>query len=280
MEKKIALYTFFDDEFFECGFTMLYSFLTTNKWFHGDVYILADNGENCRLSDENFEKIKMLYSKTHRYEVDASTYSEVFNNFPNTTRRFLKACFYKCEVFKKDDYDVKMYVDADICFSDSVEELFGDSIENSTGIMCRDCASSNYTSQEICQKTDEDYANMGFMIINMKTIRETDFTDLINGCQNIKQEGFKNKRSFRGAYAEQDCLNEFVKGITLFPATIYNASALHVNESNFKNVKIFHYYGLKPWCQNLNYFAFYAWYKYHYFAMEKLKELEQNKKGK
>lgn len=276
--KKVALYTFFDDNFFECGFTMLYSFLTTNKWFNGDIFIISDNGENCMLSEENFQKIKLLYNKTYRHKVDVSVYSGVFNNFPGTTRNFLKACFYKCEIFKKDDYDVKFYVDSDICFNGNVEELFGEAIECSNGIMCRDCASTNYQSKEICQKTDEDYANMGLIVINGKNINETSFADLIRGCQNIKPDGFKNKRSFKGFYAEQDCLNEFVKGIILFPATIYNASALHVNESNFKDVKIFHYYGLKPWCENLSYFAFYVWYKYHFFAMEKLKELERNKK--
>lgn len=274
MDKKVALYTFFDDVYFEYGFTMLYSFITNNPWFKGDILILCDNGENSSLSEENLEKIKRLYNRTSLHKVDISVYTPVFDNFPGSNRKFIKACLYKLELFKKDDYDVKLYIDADGCFHKSVEDLFfHDQLENALGFMCRDVVSSNYFSNEITPKTDDDYANMGFFVVNGRMLKDTDFEELINSCQTVKNETFKNKHSFRGAYPDQDCLNEFANNILMLPALIYNAPAHRVSFDNIKNVKIFHYYGLKPWDSGQNYVSYYVWYKYNFFAMRRLKEI-------
>jgi len=274
MDKKIALYTFFDDNFFEYGFTMLYSFVTNNPWFKGDIFIFSDDGENSKLSEENFEKIKRLYNRTYIHKVDASLYSGVFSNFSNEARGFMKACLYKCEVFKKDDYEVKLYIDADACFNKSVEELFTDgSIETVCGFMCRDSVCQNFSSNEQTMKTDDDYVNMGFFVVNGKVLKETDFSDLINGCQSIKSGMYKNKHSFMGTYPDQDCFNEFIKNILIIPALVYNAPAHRLNFNDIDKVKIFHYYGIKPWNPGMNYVSFYIWYKYHFFATRKLAEI-------
>lgn len=274
MDKKVALYTFFDDGFFEYGFTMLYSFIVNNPWFKGDIFILSDNGENCCLSEENFQKIKLLYNKTYIHKVDESLYLDVFNNFPGITRSFIKACLYKCEVFKKDDYAVKLYIDADVCFNKSVEELFkNDIIGHVVGFMCRDTICPNFANNEISPKTDSDYANMGFFVINGNQLKETDFNDLLNGCRSIKNDMFRNVYSFKGLYPDQDCFNEFIKNIQILPAIIYNAPAGRISSNNIDNVKIFHYYGLKPWDSSLNYMSFSIWYRYYFFAMKKLSEI-------
>ena len=272
--ENVVLYTFFDDEFFEYGYTMIYSFIKTNPWFKGDIIILCDNGENCCLSDKNFEKVRKFYNRTILKKIDIETYNKIFANFPSLSRKSFKASFYKLEMLRKDNYAYKLYIDADTCFNASVEELFNGSIaDGSYGLMARDCVSSNYTSEEITEKTDADYGNMGFLLINGNMLEDNDYEKVIEKCSTIKSGDYLNKHTFRGVYPDQDCLNEFLTNIKLVPALIYDAPAHHLNIDTMEKAKILHYYGIKPWSEYGAYKSFYIWYKWYFFAMKKLKEL-------
>lgn len=273
--KKIALYTFFDDNFFEYGFTMIHSFLITNKWFNGDIFILSDNGENCSLSENNINLLKKLYKNTYQYKIDIDVYNPIFKNFLKVDRKEFKASFYKIEMFKKDDYDFKMYIDADVCFNGNIEELFSVNYKSAFALMCRDRVCTNYLEKEVALKTDNDYANMGFLFIDGSKLNEGDYDKIINGCSSIKNTDYKNKHTFRGVYGDQDCLNEFIKNTIIVPAVIYDAPADCINSDNIKEVKIIHYYGAtqKPWSCNRDMFAFQPWYKNYFLAMKRLKEI-------
>ena len=272
---KIALYTFFGDNFFEYGFTMLYSFLTNNQWFKGDIYILSDNGENCSLSDEKIKILQKLYSKISRYQVNIDEYKGIFSNLSNMNRKEFRASFYKFEMFKKDEYDFKYYIDADTCFNGSVEGLFSEEAKKYPVFMCKDNVSSDYFSEELTEKTDEDYANLGFLLLNGAFLHDDDFSKLVDRCEKIKPGTFKNRHTFNGVCGDQDCINEFVKDAVLLPALVYDGFTGRITTENIDKVKTFHFYGngLKPWDCRTEYPAFFVWYRYYFLAMQKLKEI-------
>lgn len=57
--KKIAIYTLFDNNYFDNGASLLYSFFKFNDWFNGDFFVINDD-KYCILSDENKKKLKTL----------------------------------------------------------------------------------------------------------------------------------------------------------------------------------------------------------------------------
>ena len=276
MPAKVALYTFFNDSFFEYGFTMLYSFIENNKWFTGDIFIFSDDGENSSLSEENVETLKKLYNRIFLYKINVSDYKGIFDNFNALNRKEFRASFYKFEMFKKSDYDFKYFVDADTCFNASVEELFSEDCKKYPIFMCRDNVCDEYFAEEISEKTDNDYANLGFLVINELFLHDDDFSKLVLGSEKIKPEMFKNRHSFRGQCGDQDCLNEFIKHAFLLPPLIYDSFTTRITYENINKVKMFHFYGsgLKPWDSNSQYLAFFVWYRYYFYAMRKLKELK------
>ena len=269
---KNALYTTFNDAFLETGATMIYSFLDNNKWFEGDIIILHDEGDNCKFSDENKNILKKFSDKIKFKQVNSKDYAPIFENFPRLTQKHFKSSFYKLEMMKKDEYDIKFYIDADVCFNDSVEELFKIETDKIKAFMCRDICSNNYGSYNVSLKTDEDYANMGFLIIDGRKLTENDYSNIFKFCSTITFNDYKNKRSFKGVFGDQDCLNEYFADAALLPALVYDANITQINKDNIDKVKIFHYYGAgrKPWDCDLKSNAFDIWYRNNYFVRKKL----------
>ena len=265
---KYAIYTTFNENFLETGATMIYSFLHTNQWYDGDIIVLCDEGENCPFSNENMEKLKRISEKITFLKVNSKDYSDVFNNFSSCVEKHFKSSFYKLEMFKKnDDYDVKMYIDADVCFCSDVRELFEVYKTNDKAFLCRDIVSPNCCSFDITKMTENDYANLGFMLLNCKEISNDEYDKIIEICSTIKSDDFKNLLSAKGRYGEQDFLNEYLKDAIIIPSLIYDCNPNYYNQ----NTKIIHYYGAgrKPWDCEQTLPGFNEFYK-NYFFVNKL----------
>jgi len=261
---KNAIYTTFNENFLETGATMLYSFLNANPWYDGDILILYDDGENCPFSEENMKKIRKLSEKIKFNKINSKEYSEISKNFPLYKKKY-HLCLYKLEMFKKnDDYDVKFYIDADVCFCQDVKELFDIYITDEKAFLCRDICSSNCCSLGIDKMTENDYANLGFMLLNCKKISDDEYSKIFELCSKIKMEDFKNLKSSRGLYGEQDFFNDYLKDAILLPEIIYNCNPRFYNE----RTKIIHYYGegRKPWDCSEVCPAFNEFYKNYFFA--------------
>ena len=273
-EKKIAIYTLFNDLYFDYGMTMLYSFLICNKWFKGDIFIFSDD-ENNVLSKSNLQTLRLLYSNIYIYNINKNDYQKIFLNFPKLNRKEFKASFYKLEMLKKDDYDYKLYLDADTCFNGSIEELFKNDNPFSY-FMCRDIVDNKYKTNTVCIKTNDDYANMGFLLVNCNNISDNEYENIVKKCETIKEEDFKNKLSFKGLYGDQDCLNDILERVVLIPALTYDANVTSVTLDNINNTKIVHFYGIKrkPWDYIDLYFGFFIWYRWYFLCNRRINELK------
>ena len=261
---KYAIYTTFNENFLETGATMIYSFLQTNKWYNGDIIVLCDEGENCPFSEDSMKKLKKISEKISFLIVDSKEYTEVFDNFSSCREKHFKSSFYKLELFKKDDYDVKMYIDADVCFCSDVKELFEVYKTEHKSFLCRDIISKNCNSEVVEKKTINDYANLGFMLLNCKKITDNEFNEVLSYCKNIKVDDFKNSGSWRGRLGEQDFLNEYLNDAIMLPASIYDCNPRFYDE----NTKIIHYYGKgrKPWDCIEREEAFNEFYRNYFFV--------------
>lgn len=171
MENKFALYTFFDDNFILTGLTMINSFLENNEWFNGDIVVLCDEGKFCPLSEDNRDLLLKFDNRIKVKEVNSSDYQPIWDNLSQKLSNAFMSCYYKLEVFKKDDYSVKFFIDADSCFINNVRELFF--IENMPKILlCKDTVSQGYLHEDYIVKRTDYYANMGFLLVNGDLLTE------------------------------------------------------------------------------------------------------------
>ena len=178
-------------------------------------------------------------------------------------------------MLKKDDYDYKLYLDADTCFNGSIEELFKNDNPFSY-FMCRDIVDNKYKTNTVCIKTNDDYANMGFLLVNCNNISDNEYENIVKKCETIKEEDFKNKLSFKGLYGDQDCLNDILERVVLIPALTYDANVTSVTLDNINNTKIVHFYGIKrkPWDYIDLYFGFFIWYRWYFLCNRRINELK------
>ena len=170
-EEKYALYTICDDKFIDPTSVMLFSFLTNNKWFNGDIVILYDV-----LSHKNKVKLKTIYENIVFNPINEKSYESIMNGVKGVTVPSLLKCYYKYELFNEQKYDVIMWADSDIVFQDSIEELFND--DNVDFCWCED---KGFLGKEI-------YFNTGFFFFrNIEDVKNNSFyDDIFVFTKNIK----------------------------------------------------------------------------------------------
>ena len=253
---KYAIYTLCDDNFVEPTSVMLYSFLTNNKWFNGDIVILYDS-----LSYKNKLKLKTLYDNIIFKEIVDDDYEEIMTSVKGVTATNLLKCYYKYELFKNQNYDTVIWVDGDIIFNESVEELFAD--ETVDFCWCEDKMALG----------ENNYFNTGFFFFrNNDNVKNNIFyNSLFDFTKDIKNVTFKNEKTYSGLFADQDVLNELVplyfNKIKEAPALIYNFPQQVNNIDLVHQSKIIHYCGgSKPFSAKINkkYVSHYLWYYYYY----------------
>lgn len=255
-EEKYALYTICDDKFIDPTSVMLFSFLSNNKWFNGDIVILYDV-----LSHKNKVKLKAIYENIIFNSINEKLYESLMNGVKGVTAPSLLKCYYKYELFNEQKYDVIMWVDSDIVFQDSIEELFND--DNVDFCWCED---KSFLGKEI-------YFNTGFFFFrNIENVKNNSFyNDVFEFTENIKTAYFTNENTQQGLYADQDIFNEkvplYFKNIKNAPALIYNFPQQVERVDLFKNAKIIHYCGGdKPFSEKINkmFLSHSLWYYYYY----------------
>lgn len=177
-----------------------------------------------------------------------------------TATNLLK-CYYKYELFKNQNYDTVIWVDGDIIFNESVEELFAD--ETVDFCWCEDKMALG----------ENNYFNTGFFFFrNNDNVKNNVFyNSLFDFTKDIKNVTFKNEKTYSGLFADQDVLNELVplyfNKIKEVPALIYNFPQQVNNIDLVHKSKIIHYCGgSKPFSAKINkkYVSHYLWYYYYY----------------
>lgn len=260
--RDIALYTLCDDNYVEVVCTMLYSFLVNNKWFNGDIVILCDDGTRCNLSDGSREWISRIYDSVIFEEIAPSKYDRLIDNAIQLCRD--KKCgmlFYKLEVFRKNGYERKVFLDGDTIVNKNIWELF---YNNEDKVMVVEDELKLFTG----------YFNSGVMSIPMNSIPDNFYDELISFGERATADSFSNKFSNLGDCYDQDIINEILKD-KVFIGREYNTTpnCYDVDNENIDRIKIIHYYGgSKPWrWGNWTNPAYILYYKYWYMFVHGFK---------
>ena len=208
---------------------MIYSFLKNNPWWSGDIRVLTDSLTN----DAPFSS---LNSHITVQRICPEEYREVIEHNKQTTSPSVLKAFYKFELFRdNDEYERIMWLDADTLIVSSIEELFtGNGEDNNTIMWVPDRCGGN------------EYFNTGVFIFNKKGSTNEIYNDLMNFSKTCKREDYKNPKTFRGTYADQDIFNERLK--LFFTIKVagnkYNQQGGQINN----DTSIVHYLGgEKPW---------------------------------
>ena len=251
---NIELYTLLNDNYMEVGQVMIYSFLYNNQWFDGDIVILCDNGERCGLSEYNRNRLRAMYNSIIFYEINPRDYDKVVENIvKNGGNPAYSMLVYKLEIFKKNGFNRKVFLDADVVVNANIRELFYNNKKTLIAV-------------EDGLKPLSDYFNSGVMSLPMDYIDNTAFSKMIDLAENFNKHSFTNPCSNMGISIDQDIINEVIKEVTLIGAE-YNFSPYYC-KGDIDTIKIFHYYGgAKPWLEHCDFLEGYLPYYRYYYAM-------------
>lgn len=231
--KKIVLCTICNDQFVPGAQVLIYSFLSNNKWFKGDIVIFYDD-KYSSLSDSSKKDLSCLYSKIIFEKVKTKDYSKLISNYkkfnPNRLR-FIPSLltFEAFDLMKK--YETVVYLDSDMVVLSDVSELFSLTQEI---VVTPDAG-----EYDIYKKFS--VFNGGFLVLNTKNTSKNYKEDLISFGLKIGKMDF----------ADQTIMNGFLKNKVHYLTSRYNCLKRCFPDERFrlfdKNIKIIHYVGAKPW---------------------------------
>ena len=202
--------------------TFIQSFIEHNKWFSGDILIMAlDLNDNQKEYVKSFhKKIKFIEPLYENYK-DVNTSKLVNPGFVNN--------YYKLDIFSYTKYEKIVSMDCDMLITGDISELFFEKY--------------SFGACEVAFSRDWDVPpfNGGLIVLDSKRNSIENYSSVLN----------KIDKPYR--YAEQELLNEiFKKSYTRINKT-YNAEKRLLKSKHYedielvKNAKVIHFVGAKPW---------------------------------
>lgn len=183
--KNCCIATVVTSGYVEGALTMLHSFLTNNKWFHGDVVLIHDGIDNSdqELFKDFFDNL-ILTSISKELESRLKTLLESNAVNIETYKRF-----YSLEAFRLLGYEKVLFCDSDMIFLSSIETLFK---RNEKLICCGDGphyhghSRDPITYERIIEKKDNSASpiketfNAGFLLIDKIILNKDNYSKLID----------------------------------------------------------------------------------------------------
>jgi len=246
-----CLVTVTTENYVQWTLTMIYSFLTSNGWFKGDIIVV------CHGLDD---KIKSRFSVFPNLRFVAPSgillekVAELCLQIPGFAK--LASLFYSLEIFNPRGYEKVLFLDSDMLVVKSVEEVF-------------EFEEPFYASAESCwyqgngRRTDtyesvksfpdpglfiENPVNSGFMVIDRQCINTPNY----NGLVDLIDPGLWARRNT--FHADQLVINLFFKDRIRLVDARYNFRPTNASEIftrdhiALEDAKIIHYFRqFKPW---------------------------------
>ncbi len=250
-KKKYCVALVTDDSFLIGTLVTLYSFLKHNTWFDGDVVIICQN-----LSDTNRDYLKLIYEKLDFLDVHDSLSSNIDKfrrSFPKISQRV--ETFISLEIFRLRNYSKVLYIDSDLLYRKSIEELF--ELPHNL-VACGDGAFYNKGRQwkiTVNKETDEEKFktfrnsfNSGMFLVDNSLLTDKNYDKLIEFIENKKLT--KDFVTFTDQYA----LNNYFDGqqyivsgtynyLLAFHSLIYKREKIHLKDAHAIHFNI----RQKPW---------------------------------
>lgn len=247
--EKICVATVTTDSFIVGTLVTLDSFLKNNEWFAGDIAVICDE-----LSERNRAYLRLVYDKIIFVEVSAELLARVAE-ITKVLPEFLpkRARYFSLETFRLRNYAKVLFLDSDLLFRGSIENLFA--LENEF-IACGDGAFYNDRGRRWGSGiTDETEIRVLYNTFNsgLFLVDETLLTDEI--YREILQ--FVDSRIYKTPnmmLADQVVLNLYFAGKQFLTSGKYNYLMAHKDSIferehiNLQDAVVVHFNGQqKPW---------------------------------
>lgn len=241
-----AVCTAVNDKFARGAEVMLFSFLSNNDWFEGDIIILSgEEGGPMYLSNENKERLSNLYYKVKFKEENISHFKDIFEKIKYNALSGTETLLYKLSVFELDEYDRILFLDSDLLIIADIKEIFD---KNEPLVACADRIDDAYKNAEWVVRNEE-YFNFGMFVLNKPYIHEKMLADLQKVFAYVNFDQKTRSNPCCGSFVDQDIANAYFlnKNALLAPYT-YNFDRFLFDEGNNEGAKIIHYLETnKPW---------------------------------
>lgn len=255
----------------QCGVTITSLLMNANTDTFYDIYILCDE---VRLDVEGRKKLKDAFEESPQCKIDFVDVGATFKEIEKVIQGHVTtATYYRLLIpVLFSQFEKIIYADIDIIFQQDLSELYQTSLQHEELLAAvLDLAiDDNYyfhsTMPSKIGKTVKDYFNAGFLVMNLKRMRDENIVEEFNRHAKIKYD-----------QNDQDVLNVVCNGRVQILPSMYNFQLNHfVNymwgrESTsiqfgelYKHATL-HYTGKnKPW-NSLECVAYDTWW--HYYKM-------------
>jgi lipopolysaccharide biosynthesis glycosyltransferase len=232
--------------------TMLYSFVTGNPWFEGDIVVICSKLPEPMVRDLHiFRRIRLLEPSSQLLE-RLRTFIEIRPEFSDKVARF-----FSLEIFRLSDYEQVLFLDSDMVVQKSVQELFElPGVFYACPELCwykgkgRNAGSflAEYQSAENGELFLKQPVNTGFMLLRRDLLNQNTHEALLGTISSAEwiDSGL--------SYTDELIINRyFNQTIELLPSRYnYRARAARLirekEEFTIDDASIIHYYShFKPW---------------------------------
>jgi lipopolysaccharide biosynthesis glycosyltransferase len=248
---KICIVTATTVNFIQWTMVMIHSFLRTNPWFNGEIFVICDELPEAHVADlKLFRQIKLV--------APSSILKTKLDNLCRANPKFtnLIAQFYSFETFRFEGYDKVLFLDSDMIVEKSIEEVFN--LPDPFYACAESCWYSGFgrlisSYQAVPGATGDDDIiaapiNSGFMLVDHSILNGGHYERLI---EMTEPELWMSKNTF---HADQLVINlHFRNMITLLDSSFNwrckDARDVKTMDGiDFEDIKILHYFRrFKPW---------------------------------
>ena len=259
-----------DNVVMQCGVTITSLLFNAKEGTFYDFYVLY---EDQKLPVERRDLLKRSFSEWENCSINFVEVKEDYSEVNITGVFITRATYYRLAIptlFPQ--FDKVIYADIDMIFQQDLSELYQSSLSDGEWIAAvRDLAIDDkfYFKSESpykVGKSEKDYFNAGFLVMNLKMLREENAVEEFNRHAKIKYD-----------QNDQDVLNVVCNGHVQILPSMYNFQLNHFSNymwrrenpeirfgELFKHATLHYTWKHKPW-NSLECVAYDTWW--HYYKM-------------
>lgn len=231
---------------------MVVAMACTEDWYHYltvDIYSLLKTTPSVKkiyllLETDNIDDIPELKKVIEKYPVEIKivNFNNIFDDLVekgnvNRDTVFSNFCFARLALPSIVDEDKVLYIDTDAIVLKDISKVWRTNIDDYYIAGCKDYGIIRDGTYDKLGFTGK-YVNSGFIIMNLKKIRE----------DNIQEKWFKVINQCELKYPDQDALNLVCQNKELYICSMYNYIRGVTLEPIFKEyMKVIHYAGSKEY---------------------------------
>ena len=254
----------------QCGVTITSLLLNAHEDTCYDFYVLY---ESQKLPEESRKQLKGAFADKANCEITFVEVKEDYSDVDITGVFITRATYYRLSIPSLFPQFAKViYADIDMIFQQDLSELYQTSLQHGellAAALDLSIDGKHYFRSDLPSKvgkSEKDYFNAGFLVMNLKQMREENVTEEFNRHAKIKYD-----------QNDQDVLNVVCNGRVQILPSMYNFQLNHFSNymwgrkaseiqfgELFKHATLHYTWKHKPW-NSLECVAYDTWW--HYYKM-------------